>query len=41
MDPVVAMTIQEHWCPVKYFSDLNKSLAINSIADVWPKNDLN
>jgi hypothetical protein len=30
-----------HWCPVKYFSDPDKSLAIRGIAGVWPKNDLN
>jgi len=30
-----------HWCPVKYFSDLSKSLTINSITGIWPKNDLN
>ena len=30
-----------HWCPVKYFSNPNKSLIISSIAGILPKNDLN
>jgi hypothetical protein len=32
---------QDHWCPVKYFSDLHKSLSISSIGGIRLKNDLN
>ena len=30
-----------HCCPVKYFGKFNKSIVINRIADIHPKNDLN
>ena|SRR5258708_2076536 len=35
-----AHSIRGHWCPVKYFSNPNKSLIISSIAGILPKNDL-
>jgi hypothetical protein len=34
-------TTPPHCCPVKYFGKFNKSIVINRIADIHPKNDLN